>query len=186
MVLMQAAGHRAVGATQVWVIHGDLTQQPVEAVVNAANEQLAHGGGVAAALVHTGGRVIQEESDTWVRDHGPLAAGEAAVTTAGALQATHVIHVVGPRYRRGADNELELAAAITAALDAAAAVPVRSVALPAVSAGIFGYPLAAAAATIAATVVAWLEHHVDVLDEVRLVGFDAQATEAFVTGLDSV
>ena len=162
---------------------GDLTQQRVEALVNAANEQLAHGGGVAAALVRVGGRVIQEESDTWVREHGPLEDGEAAVTTAGAMHATHVIHVVGPRYQRGADNAERLATAVTAALDAAAAIPVRSVALPAISAGVFGYPLVDAVRVIAETVVGWIGAHPEALDEVRLVGFDSAAARAFAASL---
>jgi putative ATPase len=180
---MESIAHRSVGSCQVWVIQGDLTQQPVSALVNAANEQLSHGGGVAVALVRTGGRVIQEESDAWVREHGPLPSGTAAVTTAGMLQASHIIHVVGPRYRSGRDDAAQLTAAITAALDAAIEVEARSVAIPAVSAGIFGYPLDSATATIAAAVVEWCESHQEALDEIRLVGFDAKTARAFAVGL---
>jgi len=182
---MDAIAHRAVGRCQIWVIQGDLTQQPVAALVNAANEQLSHGGGVAVALVRTGGRVIQEESDAWVREHGPLPNGTAAVTTAGMLQASHIIHVVGPRYRSGRDNAGQLTAAITAALDAAIGVEANSIAIPAVSAGILGYPLDAATATIAKAVVEWCEAQPEALDEIRLVGFDADSAKAFAAGLSA-
>jgi O-acetyl-ADP-ribose deacetylase (regulator of RNase III) len=182
---MDSIAHRAVGTTQIWVVQGDLTQQPVTALVNAANEQLSHGGGVAVALVRTGGRVIEDESDAWVREHGPLQQGVAAVTTAGMLQATHIIHVVGPRYTTGADNAAQLSAAIAAALDAATDVEARSVAIPAVSTGVFGYPVDLATAIIAGTVVEWCEVHSGALDEVRLVGFDTTTADAFASGLTS-
>jgi hypothetical protein len=83
---------------------GDLTRQDVDVVVNAANEHLQHGGGVAAALARAGGAAVREESDAHVATHGPVEPGSAAVTTAGALPARHIVHVVGPRYRRGQDN----------------------------------------------------------------------------------
>jgi O-acetyl-ADP-ribose deacetylase (regulator of RNase III) len=174
--------HR-VGDANVLVGVGDLTRQPVDAVVNAANERLSHGGGVAAAIVRTGGRVIQEESDAWVRQHGPVGRGGAAVTTGGMLQAPHVIHVVGPRYAAGQDNPGILRDAVTAALDAAASIGARSVAFPAISTGIFGYPGAEAATVIAAAVVSWLDRHPGEVDEVRLVGFSRAAAEHFAAAL---
>jgi putative ATPase len=170
----------------VSVVQGDLTRQDVDAVVNAANERLAHGGGVAAALVRAGGAVVQEESDAWVAAHGPVRTGEAAVTTAGAMAARHVIHVVGPRYREGQDNEGMLRAAVEAALDAAAAAGDRSVAFPAISAGIFGYPLEEATSVIASEVVAWLNRDPGRVSEVRLVGFDATVTSSFGAALSGV
>ena len=170
----------------MFVVQGDVTVQPVDAIVNAANESLAHGGGVAAAIVGAGGRVIQEESDQWVREHGPVGRGQAAVTTAGALQASHVIHVVGPRYRSGQDNEGMLRDATHAALEAAASIKARSVALPAISAGIFGYPRAGATKVLATAVVAWLTEHAGVVEEVRLVGFDAATARDFAAGLADI
>lgn len=180
---MESLAHKAVGECHIWVVQGDLTQQPVDALVNAANSQLAHGGGVAVALVRTGGRVIQEESDTWVREHGPVPSGGAAVTTAGMLQASHIVHVVGPRYAAGQDNAGALAAATDAALDAAVAVEAQSVAMPAISTGVFRYPLDEATFVIAEAVVGWCELHPDGLEEIRLVGFDTKAAEAFAAGL---
>jgi putative ATPase len=172
-----------IGSTTIEAVQGDLTRQGVDAVVNAANEHLRHGGGVAAAIVRAGGPVVQRESDAWVRSHGPVGVGQAAVTTAGAMPARHVIHVVGPRYREGQDNEGPLRAAVRAALDAAAAEGDRSVAFPAISAGIFGYPRAEATRVIADEVVRWVEAHPDALDEVRLVGYDEATAGDFAAGL---
>ena len=182
---MDIIAHSRVGQAQVFVVQGDLTAQPVEAVVNAANENLAHGGGVAAAIVATGGRVIQEESDQWIREHGPVGRAQAAVTTGGALQASHVIHVVGPRYRADQDNEGMLRDATTAALEAASRIDARSVAFPAISAGIFGYPRAEATQVMASAVADWLTDHPGV-EEVRLVGYDAGTARDFAAGLESI
>lgn len=180
---MAEVGRRVVGSTPISAVRGDLTIQSVDAIVNAANEHLAHGGGVAAALVAAGGRSIQEESDRWVAAHGPLAPGEAAVTAAGSLAADHIIHVVGPRYRPNQDNPAMLRAAVHAALDAAAGAGDRTIAFPAISAGIFGYPTEEATKVIAAATIAWLHAHPDTLTEVRLVGYDHPTAESFATAL---
>ena len=165
--------------TDITVTNGDLTTQQVDAIVNAANEHLAHGGGVAAAIVRAGGLSVQDESDAWVREHGPLSPGGAAVTGAGAMPARWVIHVAGPRYRDGQDNAGPLTTAVQAALDAAAGLGARSVALPAISAGIFGYPLDEATAVITSAARSWCNRHSAALDEVRLVGWDATTAEGF-------
>lgn len=163
----------------ITVAQGDLTAQDVEAIVNAANEHLAHGGGVAAAIVRAGGRVIQEESTAWVRKHGPVPDGEAVVTTAGSLNARWVVHVVGPRYSPDQDNAGLLRSAVEAALDTAHQRGARSIALPAISAGVFGYPLDEATDVIASTCAEWLEAHPDSFEEIRLVGFDQRTADAF-------
>jgi O-acetyl-ADP-ribose deacetylase (regulator of RNase III) len=172
-----------VGTTAIGTVHGDLTRQSVDAIVNAANEFLAHGGGVAAAIVKAGGRVIQDESDAWIKSNGPVATGQAAVTSAGAMPATCVIHVAGPHYRAGQDNEALLRAAVSAALDAAADAGARSIAFPAISSGIFGYPRADATAVIASQVVDWAREHESALEEIRLVGYDQTTTRDFEKGL---
>ncbi len=164
-------------------VQGDLTAQPVDAVVNAANERLQHGGGVAAAIVRAGGAVIQHESDAWVREHGPVVPGTAAVTTAGDMPARWVVHVVGPRFRDGQDNEGLLRQAVRAALEAAVAAGARSVAMPAISAGIFGYPRADATRVIAAECVAWLGGRPHALDEIRLVGYDDGSAADFAAAV---
>jgi putative ATPase len=166
------------------VVLGDLTAQRVDAIVNAANEDLQHGGGVAAAIVRMGGPAIQQESNDWVTEHGRLGPGRAAITTAGSLPARYVIHVVGPRYREGQDNAGLLAEAVTAALDAAALSECKRVALPAISAGIFGYPRAAACRVIVDACREWLERRPGLVSEVRLVGYDEEAAADFRVALE--
>lgn len=161
------------------VLEGDITRLEVDAVVNAANEHLEHGGGVAAAISRAGGPTIQAESDEWVRRHGPLRPGQAAVTGAGAMPARWVIHVVGPRYRPDQDNETLLGRAVIAALEAAAEHGARSIALPAISAGIFGYPRTEATRVIARTVADWLSRNPGVVDRVVLVGYDQATADDF-------
>jgi O-acetyl-ADP-ribose deacetylase (regulator of RNase III) len=172
-----------VGTTAIGTVNGDLTRQNVDAIVNAANEYLMHGGGVAGAIVRAGGHIIQDESDAWIRTNGPLASNRAAVTSAGVLPAAHVIHVAGPRYRDTQDNEALLRAAVRAALDAAVDIGARSLALPAISAGIFGYPRVEATEIIPSEIVDWVRGHVNVLDEVRLIGFDTPTADDFDRGL---
>lgn len=173
-----------VGEANIVAVEGDLTRQPVQAIVNAANEMLAHGGGVAAAIVRTGGRVIQEESDAWVRAHGPVTPGKAAVTTGGMLLASHVVHVAGPIHNEDQDNAGLLRLAAHAALDATAEAGLQTVAFPAISAGIFGYPPAEATKILAAAVVEWLEEHPAELEEVRLVANNPSTARLFATALE--
>lgn len=179
------ATEATVAGATVLARTGDLTEQDVDAIVNAANDRLQHGGGVAAAIARSGGPTIQEESDAYIDEHGPLAPDEAAVTQGGDLAARWVIHVAGPVYDDGSDeNEPHLRAAVAAALDAAADAGARSVAFPAISAGIYGYPRADATAVIADEVCRWLGEHEGVLDEVRFIGLDDGTTDDFATGID--
>lgn len=167
------------------VVQGDLTTQSVAAIVNAANERLQHGGGVAAAIARAGGPIIQQESDEWVAEHGPIGPGRAAITSAGQLPAKYVIHVVGPRYREGQDNEGLLHDAVTAALNAAAMSGCRTVAIPAISAGTFGYPRAEACQVIVAASRKWLDRRPGLISEVRLVAFDQDLADDFRRALDA-
>lgn len=168
----------------VAAVTGDLTEQRVDAIVNAANNSLQHGGGVAAAIVRAGGSVIQEESDEWIRRNGNVQVGMAAVTSAGAMPADVVIHVAGPIYQSGQDNAGLLRAAVTGALDAAAELGARSIAFPAISAGIYGYPLAEATAVLTDEVMRWLAAHPGSVEEVRLVGFNDVVTQHFRARID--
>jgi O-acetyl-ADP-ribose deacetylase len=161
------------------VVEGDITAQEVDVIVNAANSELRHGGGVAAAISRAGGPVINEESRAWVAAHGPVGPGRAAVTSAGDMPASDVVHVVGPVYAPGADNEAKLRQAVTAALDTAQHLGASTVAIPAISAGIYGYPVDEATAVIADAVVAWLAANPGVLTEVRLVAFGNETAEGF-------
>lgn len=135
------ASHTLPSGHVLHVVHGDLTQEPVDAIVNAANEWLAHGGGVAGAIVRRGGLEVQWESDAWVETNGKLPVGGVAVTGAGKLRAKKVIHAVGPVWEGGDDDEPDnLRAAATNSLKAADREGCRSVAMPAISSGIFGFP----------------------------------------------
>jgi O-acetyl-ADP-ribose deacetylase len=119
---------------------GDITDLHVDAIVNAANEHLSHGGGVAAAISKKGGPVIKQESNLWVRTHGVVKTGSVAVTSGGLLKARFVIHAVGPVYGSG-DEENKLSSAVRSALEAAESRHLGSIAFPAISAGIFGFPI---------------------------------------------
>jgi O-acetyl-ADP-ribose deacetylase len=122
------------------VVKGNLLEQPVDAIVNAANGHLAHGGGVAGIISRAAGAQLQEESDALVLSHGPYETGEAVTTTAGRLPFKAVIHAVGPRYGEG-DEERKLVQALLAAFSLANEKGWESVAFPAVSSGIFAVPL---------------------------------------------
>jgi len=145
---------RKVGQKSLRVVEGDITEQAVDAIVNAANSHLQHGGGVAGAIVRRGGRVIQEESDRI----GFTPVGRAAVTSAGRLKARYVIHAVGPRWGEG-DEDRKLESAVRSSLELAEEKGVESLALPAISSGIFGFPRDRCARIITRTILGYLEAH---------------------------
>lgn len=123
--------------TEFDVIRGDITLLDTDAIVNPANTFLMHNGGLAAAIVKRGGRIIQEES----KKIGNVPTGGAVITTGGNLKAKHVIHAVGPRYKDGKSGEADkLASAVKNSLEVAEKKKLKSIAIPAISSGIFGYP----------------------------------------------
>jgi O-acetyl-ADP-ribose deacetylase len=122
------------------LVKGDITERNVDVVVNAANSYLKHGGGVAAAIVRKGGTIIQEESDKIVAGRGGLVpVGSAVITTAGKLPCKAVIHTVGPRMGEG-NEDYKLRAAVKSSLLLASENGFRSISMPAISSGIFGFP----------------------------------------------
>lgn len=168
------------GGTAITVVQGDITGMEVDVVVNAANADLVHGGGVAAAIADAGGLPITAESEAWVEEHGRVPFGGAAITTAGEMPSSYVVHVVGPVYVGGGHGEEErLRAAVVAALDAAGGLGSTSVALPAISSGIYGYPTAEATHVIVSAAADWSRAHPDTLKEIRLVAFDPETATAF-------
>lgn len=169
---------RSIGDCSVEVVLGDLTAEVVDAIVNAANSRLAHGGGVAGAIVRRGGRAIQEESDRIA----PVPVGGAAVTGSGSLRCRHVIHAVGPIWGEG-DEERKLEAAVESAFDRADALGLVSVALPAISTGIFGFPKAAGCAVIVATVCRHVGDGGSSVRLVRLVSIDRETADSFAAAL---
>jgi O-acetyl-ADP-ribose deacetylase len=123
------------------VVRGNLLEEPVDAIVNAANGHLVHGGGVAGIIARAAGPDLQKESELLVQNHGgPFSTGSAVVTTAGDLPFKGVIHAVGPRQGEG-DEEAKLVQALTAAFGCAKEKGWASVSFPAVSSGIFAVPL---------------------------------------------
>jgi len=149
--------HVQIKHTILELVQGDITELDTDAIVNAANEHLAHGGGVAGVISRKGGRVIQQESNDWVRRHGPVRTGTAAITSGGRLKARHVIHAVGPVYDGTPRSAEFLASAVRAALRMADNHGLKSIALPAISTGIFGYPMEAAAEVMLRTAIAYLK-----------------------------
>jgi O-acetyl-ADP-ribose deacetylase (regulator of RNase III) len=123
------------GGRKLSLVRGDLTELAVDAIVNAANSGLQLGGGVAGAIRTKGGPSIQEECDRI----GPIRVGEAVVTGGGGLKASFVIHAVGPVYGEGNEDE-KLRAATLASLERATEKAMKSIAFPAISTGIFGFP----------------------------------------------
>lgn len=126
--------------TVLELLEGDITDQQVEAIVNAANEKLALGGGVAAAIRKSGGPSIQEECNRI----GGTPVGTAVVTGAGKLPFKHIIHAVGPRWGDG-DEDRKLSSAVRSAMALADRHGLKSIALPAISSGNFGFPMERAA-----------------------------------------
>jgi len=122
------------------VVRGNLLDEPVDAIVNAANGHLAHGGGVAGIISRAAGPELQDECDVLVRRHGPFATGTAVATTAGKLPFKGVIHAVGPRQGEG-DEEARLFRALVAAFSVARDHQWQTISFPAVSSGIFAVPL---------------------------------------------
>jgi O-acetyl-ADP-ribose deacetylase (regulator of RNase III) len=163
------------GGRVLVAVEGDLVREAADALVNAANGELAHGGGVAGALARAAGPVLQAESDRWVDAHGPLATGAACATGAGALAARHVIHAVGPIWSGGGRREAELlASALTSALELARELGCSSVALPVISAGIYGYPPREAVRVLVAAIATWCRRNPGGAPrEIRVVALDA-------------
>jgi O-acetyl-ADP-ribose deacetylase (regulator of RNase III) len=159
---------------------GDVARFDVDAIVNAANEALQLGAGVAGSIRRHGGESIQEECDRI----GTCPIGEAVVTGAGKLRAKWIIHAVGPIWRGGSDGEeMLLASAVHAALRRAEEIGARSVALPAISAGTFGYPLDQAAAVSISAARAFAER-AKVVERVVFVLYDNASLRAFESALE--
>ena len=117
------------------LVYGDITERDVDVIVNAANSYLKHGGGVAAAIVRKGGKIIQEESDKI----GFVPVGSSVVTVSGRLPCKYIIHTVGPRMGEG-NEYIKLRSAVRNSLELASDRKFKSISMPAISSGIFGFP----------------------------------------------
>ncbi|WP_433512942.1 O-acetyl-ADP-ribose deacetylase [Nonomuraea sp. CA-143628] len=165
----------------VTLVQGDITAQTVDAIVNAANSSLMGGGGVDGAIHRRGGPEILAECRALRASHygKGLLAGQAVATTAGRLDAQWVIHTVGPVYSRTDDRSKVLASCYRESLRVADSLGARSVAFPAISTGIYGWPLDDGARIALRTV----REISTAVDEVRFVLFDAVAYAAFSAAL---
>lgn len=170
-----------INGTRIEAVQGDITREAVDAIVNAANSTLLGGGGVDGAIHRAGGPAILEEC----RALGGCTTGAAKATTGGKLPARRVIHTVGPIYGEDPDPAGNLARCHENSLRRALDEGLRSVAFPAISCGVYGYPHAAAAAIAARTVVDFVRAHPG-LDCVRFVLFSAELHAVFAAALADV
>ena len=164
---------------QVRLELGDITTSPADAIVNAANSELAPGGGVCGAIHRAGGPTIAEECRHIRSERGSLAAGQAVATTAGRLKAKYVIHSVGPVWHGGNEGEAQtLSRCYSESMHIADGLKLHSIAFPAISPGIFGYPADQAAWVAIPTLIESLRSAKHLV-LVSLVLFDKQTLDTF-------
>jgi O-acetyl-ADP-ribose deacetylase (regulator of RNase III) len=167
------------GSTEITLVLGDITKQKVDAIVNAANSSLMGGGGVDGAIHRAGGPAILAECKRIREERGACATGDAVVTTAGKLPARWVVHTVGPIWTGGESGEPALLRRChEKSLALAADQGARTVALPAISTGVYGYPVDRAA-RVALGAAKDFAAKDDRLAEIRFVLFSESDLEAF-------
>jgi len=179
---MRDVYQRDIAQVKFKVVQGDITKEDVDAIVNAANGYLSHGGGVALAIVQAGGRIIQDESNAIVSKKGPLKTGEAVLTSGGNLKARYVIHTVGPQWGKGEEEE-KLRKAIISVLTIARENGLKSVSIPAVSCGIFGFPKEKGTELIVETAVNFAKSNKGSVNEIHFIGMDDYIVSLFELAL---
>jgi O-acetyl-ADP-ribose deacetylase (regulator of RNase III) len=158
---------------------GDITRETCDAIVNAANSSLMGGGGVDGAIHRAGGPAILEACKDIVARQGRLPSGKAVATPGGRLAAQYVIHTVGPVWSGGQQHEAEtLASCHVESIRVADELQLRTIAFPAISTGVYGYPVELAAQVAVASAAEALKHSAHVL-EVKFVLFDNSALRHF-------
>lgn len=162
---------------EITAVQGDITRQQVDAIVNAANRRMRGGGGVDGAIHRAGGPAVLADCER--RFPRGLATGDAGWTTAGDLPARWVIHTVGPVWSRSEDRTPDLQNAYRSSLRVARELGAATVAFPAVSAGVYGWPMDDAARIAVSTVRAVLSSGVGSVELVRFVLFSDDALDAF-------
>ncbi|NCN69193.1 MAG: macro domain-containing protein [Candidatus Altiarchaeum hamiconexum] len=160
--------------TTIEIMQGDITDRNVDAIVNAANNELQHGGGVALAIVKKGGYVIQEESNKF----GFCETGKAVITTGGNLKANFVIHTPGPIYGEG-DEDKKLKKAILCCLNLANSKNLKSMAFPAISTGIYRFPKDKCAKIMLNTIAKYVKTKDTDLREIFVVLYDGETYNIF-------
>jgi len=171
---------RKVGKSTIQLVQGDITELDTDAIVNAANASLIMGGGVAGAIRRKGGPSIQEECNRAAARGGTYVGG-AVITTGGKLKAKHVIHAVGPRQSEG-DEDRKLKNATLNSLRLADENKLKSIAFPAISTGIFGYPLDRCATAMLSMTIEYLKGKTGI-EKVVFCLYDSHAFETFTAEL---
>ena len=165
---------------QIQVVQGDITKLDCDGIVNAANRSLLGGGGVDGAIHRAAGPELLAECRTL---HG-CRTGEAKITKGYRLRAKYIIHTVGPIYSGTAEDAAQLADCYRNSLDLAKEHDVHSIAFPAISTGVYGYPLEDATEIAVKTVAQWLEAHADYAMQVIFCCFDARTAQVYQTKME--
>ncbi|HOB86989.1 MAG TPA: O-acetyl-ADP-ribose deacetylase [Bacillota bacterium] len=171
-----------IGQAVLEIVRGDITQQDTEAIVNAANKQLAPGGGVAGAIHRAAGPELWEEC----RKLGGCETGEAKISGGYRLKAKHVIHTVGPIYSGSAQDPVLLASCYRNSLELAAKHGIESISFPAISTGIFGYPIQEAAEVSLKAVRDFLQGNPGPVKLVRFVLFSEKDFDVYRAALEEL
>ncbi len=170
-----------IGNATIELVEGDITKQHVDAIVNAANSQLAGGGGVDGAIHRAGGSEIMAETDRRYPSGCPT--GSAVISGAGRLPARFILHAVGPVWQGGCSGEADLLASVhQRCLELAVQHDCSSIAFPAISTGVYGYPLDRASRTALKTVIEFLRAN-DRPNTVRFVLFGQASLQTFEQAL---
>lgn len=163
---------------------GDITRFETDAIVNAANKRLQHGGGVAGAISQGGGPTIQIESNAWVARYGPIDFNTPATTSSGDLPCKTIIHAAGPVWGEG-DEDSKLSMTITSALQVAEKLHITSISMPAISTGIFGFPIDRAGAIFMRTIADFIAgNQLKYLKRILIVLLDDKTRGIFINAFD--
>jgi O-acetyl-ADP-ribose deacetylase (regulator of RNase III) len=172
-----------IGKVDLVAVLGDITDEQSDVIVNAAGSRLAHGGGVAAAILTKGGEQIAKESHRWISEHGNVPVGQIAITSAGNLCARYVIHAVGPIWGEG-NEEIKLRNAVRNSIKKVMELKLSSVSLPAISTGIYGYPKEEGVRIIIDEIISTIDKP-ETLKEVRFCAIDSYTANLFKKELEN-
>ena len=162
------------------IVKGDITKETTEAIVNAANSSLQHGGGVALAISSAAGKELRKACEQYISEHGQVPTGSAMITTAGNLNAKFVIHTVGPIWGSGNEDE-KLRSAITSSLELCEKHTLKSCSFPAISSGIYGFPKERCAKIFFEVLRQYFNEKADsIIELVRLCNIDEKTSSIFL------
>ena len=175
------------GGKSLQLLKGDITKIPVDAMVNAANSELAGGGGVDGAIHAAAGPSLRIELDDIIKRQGGCPTGSAVSTSAGSLPAKYVFHAVGPVYGDGDSDEADLLrSAYRSSLQLAEEKGVQYISFPSISTGVYGYPLDEAAPIALAEVIGHLQRPAASVQKVVFVLFDERTLQAYAKALKNL